>query len=354
MTIRFATKTEIANWDEHILDNPDGGNIFQSYLLTEFKSRTGWQAIYLVVDNFKDDKKLFMSVQQKYLPLLGKFWYISKGPGINNLDNLATLISKLTKFAKRQGVFVVKIEPEIIKNDQSLAQFDTLNLHSVREIQPNASTVVLDISPSEDEILAAMPRKGAKYAINRARRDGAVVERVAATDENCRIFYDLLSNTAKNSKFTVRSAEYYKDFWQAFSANHLGQMFFAYFEDKVVAAAFGLIYGEKSTYKDGASVIDRQAYGASHLLQWEVILWARENKAKTHDLCGAPPSDQISNQNHRLYGIGKFKTSFSRQVTDYVGAFDIAIKPAKYKIWTNFGERVALKIHRKLRQESWY
>ena len=356
MNIRFANKNEIENWNNLILKNPDGGNIFQSREMVEFKRKSGWKPRFLVVENFRKKQFLAISVQEKSVFGLGKLWYLPKGAGISASEDLRKLCPALADFARSQGVFVVKMESEILKNAENLKILRDLNLEIARPIQPNFSTILLDISPekSEDEILSAMPRKGAKYSINRAERDGVEIFRVETTVENCRIFYDLLSETARDSGFNIRSFEYHVEFWQTFAEIGLGHLFFAKFEDEVVAAAYAFCFGEKSTYKDGASVRQRKAYGASHLLQWEVIRWAREKGARIHDLCGTPPSDQIHDRQHFLYGVGQFKTSFSREITDYVGAFDLIILPKKYQLWQKFIEKLILKIERKIFRRNWY
>ena len=112
--------------------------------------------------------------------------------------------------------------------------------------------------------------------------------------------------------------------------------------------------GDKGTYKDGASIRAKTAYGASHLLQWEVIKWMKDHAVITYDLCGTPPSDRINDTNHPHYGIGRFKTSFNKHVTDYIGAYDIVVKPMKYKLWTRLGERAALRLSKLRFGESWY
>ncbi|MDO4872107.1 MAG: peptidoglycan bridge formation glycyltransferase FemA/FemB family protein [bacterium] len=356
MEIRFANDEEIRNWDNLILKNPDGGNVFQSFEMTEFKRKSGWQPRYFLIENFDSERVLAISAQEKLVLGLGKLWYLSKGAGISNRAELQKIKEILRNFGRKNGVFAIKMESELLKNAENLSFLKSENFEIVRPIQPNFSTILLDISPSlsEEEILAKMPRKGAKYSINRAKRDGVEVERVDLTRANAQIFYDLLAETARDSGFNIRSFEYHFEFWQSFSKAQIGQLFFAKFEGEVVAAAFAFVFGEKSTYKDGASVRARKAYGASHLLQWEVIRWARENGAKIHDLCGTPPSDQIHDKNHFLHGVGQFKTSFSKEITDYVGAFDLVISPKKYQLWRNFGEKLLLKINRKIFQRNWY
>jgi lipid II:glycine glycyltransferase (peptidoglycan interpeptide bridge formation enzyme) len=333
MTFRFATTDEREKWDQFILANGDGGNIFQSKELAEQKKLGGWTPRYIVAG------ATAITVLEKHVFGLGKLWYASKGPGVATTRQLDGLLPGLRELATRNGVFCIKIEPELVKKDETLADL-------------NASTVLVDISDDNETILARLPQKG-RHAIRRAQRDGVVVKQVPPTDENCKIMYDLLAETAAGS-FAIRRYHYYKTFWQRFSRAGLGQLFFASFEGQVVAAAYALAFGTKSTYKDGASVRERTAYGASHLLQWHVIQWAKERGALVHDLCGAPPSHEINNPHHPHYGIGRFKTSFNKDVTDYVGAYDLPIQPFAYKVWRRAGEHIVLGLHRRLHHENWY
>ena len=345
MTIRFATPEEISRWDEHILANPDKGNVFQSHELAQQKKLGGWTPRYIMADT------LAITILEK--SFLGyKLWYLPKGPGIRSMRELGSLLPTLKTFAGAHHVFALKIEPELLKTDETLADFRNSGLLRVRPIQPNASTVLVDISEDLETVMAHLNQKG-RHAIHRAERDGVTVRQVASNDKNCRTMYDLLAETAAGS-FSIRDFDYYKTFWQRFEKAGYGQLFFAYVDGKVVAGAYAFVFGTKSTYKDGASVRERTAYGASHLLQWKVIEWAKSHGSVVHDLCGAPPSDQINNPDHPHYGIGRFKTSFNKTVTDYVGCYDLAVNPGVYKLWAKIGERFVLRLHRLLHRENWY
>jgi len=346
MTIRDATEAEIADWNTHILSNPDKGNVFQGYEFAEQKRLGGWTPHYVVAET------LAITILEKSIPLLGKLWYIPKGPGLTDIKQLDMLLPSLRKFAARQGVFLLKLEPELSASDETAADLLKLGLVKARPIQPNFSTVTVDISPSLDDILASLNQKG-RHAIRRAERDGVTAKPVESSDENCRQMYTLLKATAAGS-FSIRSYDYYRSFWQCYAQAGRGQMFFAYVDGTVVAGAYGLIFGDKSTYKDGASVRERPAYGASHLLQWRVIEWAKKQGATVHDLCGTPPSNEINNPDHPHYGLGRFKTSFNKTVTDYIGVWDVPLSDYRYRLWTKFGERLVLRLHRQFHHENWY
>jgi lipid II:glycine glycyltransferase (peptidoglycan interpeptide bridge formation enzyme) len=346
MTIRFATPKETDEWNERVLSNPDRGNVFQGKEFAEQKRRGDWIPRFIVAG------KVSVTALEKYVFPLGKLWYLPKGPGVTSTKELDDILPSLREFAGDNGVFALKIEPEIIKKEENLADLLKLGLVRVRPIQPNFSTVTLDIHADLDTVMSSLNQKG-RHAIKRAERDGVTVKRVDSTDANCHKMYDLLSETAAGS-FGIRDFDYYRCYWQRYADAGLGQLFFAYVNGEVVAAAYAIVFGDKSTYKDGASVRERVVYGASHLLQWHVIAWAKSKGAVIHDFCGAPPSDQIKNEKHPHYGIGRFKTSFNKEVTDYIGAFDVPIRPFAYKIWSRIGERVVLRASHKLRHESWY
>lgn len=344
MTARFATDQEIADWNTHILANPDGGNVFASYQYGEQKQTGGYTIRYVFVNT------LAVMVHEKNAGLLGKLWYLPKGPEVTSTKDLFAALKELRKLAKTCNVFAIRIESELSRSTQS-----TLARHGlikVRPIIPNPSTITLDLRGSLDYILIHLPQKG-RYAIKRAERDGVTIKQVEATEKNCTTLFNLLETTAEG-QFGIRSYDYYRLFWQRFERTGMGQILFAYVDDKVVAGAFAMVFGTKSTYLVGASVRKRTVYGASHLLQWHVIEWAKSKGAMIHDFCGSPPSDQINNSDHPHHGIGLFKTAFNKTVTDYIGCYDYIIKPTQYQAWSLIGERIARRLHTYKHHDSYY
>nr|WP_237464787.1 peptidoglycan bridge formation glycyltransferase FemA/FemB family protein [Leucobacter luti] len=250
---------------------------------------------------------------------------------------------------------MLKIEPRTAP--ETRAAFHAAGYRDTVRIIPNPSTIIVDVSGTEDEVFKRIGKK-ARNSITRAARDGIVVTRVAASDEHCAALFGLLQETAEG-RFVLRSAQYYRAFWQTFEAAHAGQIFLAHRADEtgepqLVAGAFAMGLGAKTTYKDGASVRAKTAYGASHALQWEVLRWAHERGATSHDLCGAPPSDRADDKDHPLHGVGQFKRSFAPDITDYAGAFDLALKPRAFALWTKLGDRIARRLSLAVRKDPYY
>ena len=341
MDVRLADTYEIPKWNSLLLKNPDNGNVLQGVEFSKQKQQDGWTSRFILAGS------LAITVLEKSIFGLGKLWYIPKGPGVTSMRQLDALLPELRDFAAKNSVFLIKIEPELIANKETSADLLKLGLIKTRPIQPNWSTVYVDLHDSLETVMKNLPQKG-RHAIKRAERDGVTVKRVPANAKNCQIMYNLLKDTATDAHFGIRPAEYYRTFYQRYEKAGLGQLFFAYFEGEIVAGAFAMVFGKKSTYKDGASIRKRTAYGASHLLQWRVIQWAKEKGALIHDLCGAPPLSESKNPSHPHYGIGLFKTSFNKEIAEYVGTYDIPLHPLKYRLWIQFIEKIVRRIHYKL------
>lgn len=346
MTTRFATDTEISTWDELLLKNPDGGNVFSSREIAETKADNGWIPRYIMCE------KNAVLALEKHIPLLGKFWYLPKGPGVITPAQLRFLLDPFKAFARSQGVFVIKIEPEILNDTESRRELAQMGLKRTFAVQPNASTVLIDLSPVTDDILMSFNQKG-RNALRRAQREGVVTRAVDSTDENMQTMYGLLKTTAEG-QWRLRGYDYFKEFWTTFSRENMGQMFFAEYQGEIVAASYGIIMGTKATYKDGCSVRERPVYGSSHLLQWEMMQWMKAHGAESYDLCGTPPSDQIHNPDHHFAGLARFKTSFNKHVTDYVGCYNLPINSFAYTIWAKIGERIVLRLHSQRHHTEWY
>jgi lipid II:glycine glycyltransferase (peptidoglycan interpeptide bridge formation enzyme) len=347
MTTRFATHQEIANWNMHVLANPDGGNIFQGFELGEIKSRTGWKIRYIIVGKYA------ITIHERFIPGFGKLWYLPKGPGIIHMKDLKQILTLLRTFGSRSGVFLIKIEPEILKTNTVLRALSDLPLVAARPIQPNFATVILDLAKSPDEVLAALPQKS-RHALKRAIRDGVTVKSVEPTKKNLTIMSHLMKVTMADKPGIIRELSYYESFWKLYSERGLGTLFFAYYDGQPVAGAFVTTFGKKATYKDGGSVREKTVYGASHALQWHIIEWLVGQGITSYDLCGTPPIDEIDNREHPLYGVGLFKTSFNKTVTEFIGLYDYPVQPQLYALWKKFGERATFKFYSAILKRPFY
>lgn len=346
MNARYATEEEIAIWDSHVITNPDGGDYFQTTEFAAVKEPTGWTPCYVVVDT------IYVLVLQKIVFPLGKIWYIPKGPGVSSLKELSDITPTLREFAHSQSAFTIKIEPKLLLQETSKAALSKLGIVEASYTQPTYSTIIINIDKDIDALIAGFSSK-TRYNIRQAEKAGVVCREVEATDENCRIFYNMFAETA-SGRFGIRSFDYYKRFWQAYCNNKAGKIMFAFLDDEVVSAEFIMILSNQASRKDAASPRQKPVRGAAALLVLESIRALQADHITSYDLCGSPSSSDIKNHDHHLYGIGQFKAGFSEDVTDYMGVYEIPVRTFSYKVWARIGERIVRRIHRYKHHDSYY
>lgn len=292
-----------------------------------------------------------VGVLTKSVAFLGTWWYLPAGPAGENVTAVIEIVAAVTELARKQRAFLLKVEPRL-ERDSIEQQLGVEGWKPAVRIIPNPATIIVDVRGTEAEVFARLGKK-ARNSITRAGRDGLVAQRVRATDTNCSAAYRLLSETA-DGRFSLRSEHYYRSFWQRFESSGNGQLFFVEQDGVLLAAAFAMALGDKTTYKDGASLREKRAYGASHLVQWEVLRWAIERGASGHDLCGVPPVEDSGNPQHPLFGVGRFKRSFSTETTEYVGLFDVPIRRFVYFLWSIVGEKIARHWAVSIRKDPYY
>ena len=339
-TARFATGEEIENWDKHVTANPNGGNMLQSAASASVKNGNGWDVRFLVLES--GGAASYNLVLEKKFPVLGRLWYLIKGPDVGAAADLKPALAACAEFVKaaKLNVFAIKVEPDIVDAPEVQPQLAAAGLVKAPNIQSNDSTALLDISAPENDVFRSISSR-ARNAIRRAEREGCEVVQREQGPETYRALYDLMADTvnAKGS-MPLRSYEYYARFWDEFCDRGQGSFFFVYEDGKPSVGAFVINYGSKATYKDGGSTQNRKQYGDSHLVQWAAIRRMKELGCTEYDFCGTPPAARIKDKSHTLHGMGMFKTSFSKTVTDFVGCYDFVLAPVRHRLWVQGAERV--------------
>lgn len=348
-----ATKHELAQWDEQIVRNPDGGNVLQTKAYGDFKSAHKWPAHYAVAE-LSGGTKLQVAFLTRKVVGLGELWYAPKGPGVKDLAQLKEFITQVRTYVADTNVFMVKIEPDLLMADAPKAKLEKLGLvKSKFNLQWNQATTLVDLAPSEDDIIASFKQK-TRYNIRLSARKGVEVHAVELTKENMATMYGLLKATQERGGFYMRSQDYLEDFWQAYGTAGMGQLFFATHEGEVLSGLYALYLGKKGLYKDGGSTRDKANLMAPYLMQWEVMKWLKERGVEEYDLHGMPPKDQLENPDHPLAGLVQFKSGFNPELTEYVGVYNLPIDQAKYDNWTKYGERLATTYSFKVKKELFY
>jgi lipid II:glycine glycyltransferase (peptidoglycan interpeptide bridge formation enzyme) len=346
--MRPASPQELGRWDDFVVANPDGGQILQTRAWGEFKRRHRWAPRYLLSET---QPRVAVLELRHSVPGLGVLGYIPKGPGVSDLGQLPAVLDGLR--ATAGSAFAIKVEPEIDQSAEAAAALGAMGLEkSRRDVQISRATIIVDLRPDEDALLASFKPK-CRYNIRLAQRRGVTVAPVPLEDESIATMYSLMASTRDRAGFTLRSKEYFSQYWHLHATAGQGQLFFASLDGEVLAGVFATYLGRKGWYKDGGSTKEHAAVMAPHLLQWEVMRWLRSRGVEAYDLVAVPPAAELTPA-HPLYGLYRFKSGFSERITEYVGTWDLPIRRSRHAAWNAVAERAAHQWAYRVRHDLLY
>ncbi|MFI5240339.1 MAG: lipid II:glycine glycyltransferase FemX [Candidatus Saccharimonadia bacterium] len=346
--MRPASAAEKQSWDSLILANPDGGQVFQTKAWGNFKALHNWQPHFYIHDLSSGPVAVMYLVRK--LPKFGEIWWAQKGPGVATDTALAELAGTLKPSTNS---FMVRLNPSLIKSQVNPTILQSVGLvEAKRDVSPDKSTIIVDLSPSEDDIINSFKQK-TRYNIRLAEKRGVSVTPVPPTQVNLEIMYSLLAETSSRAQFYTRAKSYYLGYWKILADAELGTLMFAQFEGQVLAGLFATHTGTKAWYKDGGSSTEHRNLMAAYLLQWETMRLLKQRGITSYDLVGVPPSDELSPENS-IYSLYQFKAGFNETITDYINSYDYPVKLTTYLQWDRWGERAMSAYYMRTKRQLLY
>lgn len=328
-------------------------SFFRTYEWGQFKRNFGFNPVYI---NISDKGKLLpLLLLGRNIPLLGTIYYIPAGPISDKDDfNLANVTDSLVKFLQEYDsrAFLLKIEPLLLDIASNKTILKKAGYKKARvNLQPS-STIILDIKSGYDKWLCGLKQK-TRYNINLAKRKGVEIRLVEPTPENMDIIYGLMQSMQAKKKVFLRPKKYFSLLYKQFIKSGLGTLLMAYYQGQPLAMEFLCHFGHLSTYKDGASIDNHRNTMMAYLLQSEAINISIQKGCTHYDMFGSTTKKEVDNTNNNFYGITKFKTNFSNDITEYVGCYDMALKLKQKTIWDKI-EPYYLKIYQKLKKDLFW
>ena len=279
--------------------------------------------------------------------------YVPKGPVLDYSDDrLANdVLAYLEALAREQRAFTIKIDPDVAfsESDPSLAAVharvtapappvpvssQVTELLARRGWVPSneqvqfKNTLLIDLNPSEDALLASMKAK-TRYNIRLASRKGVTV-RIAGPDDLA-LFYRLYAETSARDQFLIRPFDYYRDAWQSFLQNDLADLLLADWEGKALAGLMLFRLGHKAWYMYGASADEERNLMPNYLLQWEAMRLSKQKGCLLYDLWGAP--DRLDEADP-MWGVYRFKEGLGGRLVCHIGAYNFPAKPLLFHLYT--------------------
>jgi len=324
-------------WDDLVSSMP-GGHVLQCWAWGELKARFGW-AVQRVAAGDACAQVLYRTVPGG----LGTIAYIPKGPLVNYEDpeSLRTLLAAIEPLARQRRAFCLKIEPDL-EDDPALNErlLDLGFRPSPQPVQPR-STILVDLVPEPDQILAGMKQK-TRYNVRLAARKEVTVR--PGTEADLPTFYRLMESTAERDGFGIHTEAYYETAYRLFMPLGRACLLLAEYESELLAglAAFALetAQGGTACYMYGASSEQHRNLMPTYLLQWEAMLWAREKGCRTYDLWGVPDREEevleaeFAQRSDGLWGVYRFKRGFGGRLVRTTGAWDLVYAPWRYRLYS--------------------
>ncbi|KAA3664508.1 MAG: peptidoglycan bridge formation glycyltransferase FemA/FemB family protein, partial [Chloroflexi bacterium] len=236
---------EDAEWDEFVAAHPQG-SVLQTTSWARLKNRFGWTSHRVWL---RRDGKIVAGAQILFRSIafrLAKFAYIPHGPLVDWQDDeqVEVLLNQidLTTYERRAGI--LKMEPLVWQDDllaetwRSICERHDLKT-DVDKLQP-PSTMMIDLRPSSDEIMAAMKQK-TRYNVRLSARKGVTVRQGSAADIPA--FIRMMHVTGQRDGFGVRAPEYYRDAYELFKETNQVELFMAEFEERPLAGVMAFKNG---------------------------------------------------------------------------------------------------------------
>jgi len=311
-------------------------SLLQSFHWGEFQEsleRKKWHFIILNENNIIASVLLV-----KYnLPLGKSYLYCNRGPILldRNGEALNLILKKVKEIANQEDSIFYRIDPEWSnKEDEEL--LNKLEFKkSKKEINPK-NTLILNISESEEEILAQMHSK-TRYNIRLATRKGVKVRISDGNNKDFEAFWKLMKETTERDGFSSHPGEYYKKQLEFFNKDSLVKLFITEVGSEVVSAIVVSFYNDNAVYLHGASGYEHRKYMAPHLIQWEAIKEAKRRGCIYYDFWGIEGENQESRiKNQDWGGITRFKKGFAREFgveKNYIGAWDLPLQKMWYGVY---------------------
>jgi lipid II:glycine glycyltransferase (peptidoglycan interpeptide bridge formation enzyme) len=199
--------------------------------------------------------------------------------------------------------------------------------------------IILDISKSEDELMAGMHKKH-RYNTRYAQKKGVTV-RKAETDADFDIFLELQRETASNQKFLVHPDDYYRKIWEVFGAKSMVHLLIAEHEGDALAAWLFFVYERVLYYPYGGSSTKKRNLFASNLISWEGIKLGKSLGCDLFDMWGAcaDPNDESDPD----WGFTNFKIRFGGEHVKYMDSYELVLNETLNTLF-NFAYPKVLKL----------
>jgi len=328
---------ENKNIYEEFVVSQTNSPFLQSWTWGQFQQSLGRKIWRL---GFKSGNQIIATAQIISHPLKmdKSYLYVPRGPlmmaGLDTKTQqeiIELLLSKARDICyatKKENEVFIRIEPSETCNERSII---TLPLIKTAPVQP-AETWLLDITKSEKELNNQQKQK-TRYNIKLAEKKGVKV-RISNQAKDLNKFLFVARITAARAGFKIWPDNYYLKLWESLNKDKKISIWLAEYGKETLVANLVINHGDTVTYLHGGSANKYKELMAPHYLQWQQILWAKENGYNFYDFWGI--ASEGSDKELAWQGITRFKKSFGGYPQEYLGSYDFIYSNLWYTLYNLF------------------
>ena len=355
-------KGRAAEWNDLISKLPEP-HFLQTWEWSQVKAKYGWEPL-----PFTWETSAAAMILKRTIPIRGlsarlSALYAPKGPLLDwtNESLRKRVLDDLQSFAKKQGAIFLKVDPDVVlgtgipgadgsteERGGAVAQSELTRrgwTYSSDQIQFR-NTAIIDLTASEEEMLARMKQK-TRYNVRLAAKKGVTVR--IGTADDLSMLYKMYAETSARDGFVIRDEGYYQTVWRLFMSNVEGQRsstvygqpsavpLIAEVDNEPVAGIFLFMFAGRAYYVYGMSRDAHREKMPTYLLQWEAMKRAKAAGCALYDLWGAP---EVFNESDSMWGVYRFKDGLGGRVVRALGAWDYAPNRLWYKMYSEIIPRV--------------
>lgn len=308
----------MADWDKIVKKYPEA-NFLQS---PKYKKMNEILGCKVFSEDFEGKAYVLMIVRNAKR---GRYLEIPCGPLVDWQDKklVEKVFAKIIEVAQKEKCVFVRMRPQLKAEPNNLKILEKMGLEKSPMHLAAEHTVMIDLTKTEEELLAEM-RRQTRYEVRRADKLGIKV--IKSNDEAIfKEFHAVQVETAKRQNFVPPSLEVLLAEKEAFGDDIT--IYKAISEDKPVAYGLIIKSGMEADYYEAASTeLNRKLPGAYALL-WQAMKDLKVEGYLRFNLWGIAPAGQ---PNHRYAGVTTFKTGFGGEILEFVPAHDLVISKIKY------------------------
>lgn len=326
-TFTFAAADDRGEWDNFVTSHPEA-NFLQSWDFYEFHLSRGNHVVRRLART-EGGKIVAAYAGVVEAARRGRHLAIAGGPILDwdRPDLVTAVFEDMRAQGEKENCVFVRVRPQLPRTPENLKKLTDHGLKPAPIYLSVEFAGVLDLTKSEDEIMAGM-RQRLRRALRKAAKNDITVER-STNPKDIHEFYQIQLQTAGRHDFVAFSEDFLVKQFAALAKNGEAVLYTAKYQGEILAQNFMIFYGNEASYHYGVSSELGTKYSGAPLLHMEAMRDARKRGIKRYNFWGIVEEDEI---HHRFYGVSCFKRGFGVDELRYTPAHDLVLKPARYTL----------------------